>query len=469
MRVPPILLEDDFDIPPPVAGPGRRFASTPAPTAPVPEADFIADYGTGRVWLTARDPHTLHVAWDLTVHQQGLAGDALALRIYAESGHGDGFQQVSLSVKARSAFVRVERPGGNYVAEIGWLDRAGVWQAFARSATVTTPVQRAGEEPRVVQFVTVVPPMPAPPSAPFVVPSALAPPALVPATEPAVEPSAPPFEKPEIPLPALESPTAELELPPLEAMTLAPAPDEPVTISAPAPSVAPAAVPAETSGSLPVPVPPPPAHLPLKPEQPESQPAPSPAPWILAPTPAWPPAQQVALDEFVGSMMTVPQGPSSAEMVGRAGGEAGPEGQLARPSSPVEGFGLAAVGPEALSSGAAVPESAPGGRGFWFNINAELIVYGATEPDATVTIEGRPIRLRPDGSFSLRFALPDGEYTLRALAASADGAEARAARLAFVRRTGYQGAVGRHPTDPALPAPPGPAGPSASRKASRLS
>src|SRR5688572_31722682 len=31
---------------------------------------------------------------------------------------------------------------------------------------------------------------------------------------------------------------------------------------------------------------------------------------------------------------------------------------------------------------------------------------------ATVTIGGRPIRLRPDGSFSYRFSLPDGEYEL---------------------------------------------------------
>jgi hypothetical protein len=55
-----------------------------------------------------------------------------------------------------------------------------------------------------------------------------------------------------------------------------------------------------------------------------------------------------------------------------------------------------------------------GGRpeGFWFNINAELIVYGATEPTARVTVGGRPLRLRPDGTFSCRFSLPDGEYEL---------------------------------------------------------
>ena len=51
-------------------------------------------------------------------------------------------------------------------------------------------------------------------------------------------------------------------------------------------------------------------------------------------------------------------------------------------------------------------------KGFWFNVNAELIIYGATEPDAKVTLAGHEIKLRPDGSFSYRFSLPDGKYDL---------------------------------------------------------
>src|SRR5262249_2916243 len=35
-------------------------------------------------------------------------------------------------------------------------------------------------------------------------------------------------------------------------------------------------------------------------------------------------------------------------------------------------------------------------RKFWFQIDAELIVYGATEPNARVTLQGEPIKLRPD-------------------------------------------------------------------------
>jgi hypothetical protein len=92
-------------------------------------------------------------------------------------------------------------------------------------------------------------------------------------------------------------------------------------------------------------------------------------------------------------------------------------------------------------------------RGFWFNVNAELIIYGATEPDATVTIGERKIQLRPDGSFSFRFALPDGSYSLPAAAHSADGEETRLAGLSFSRSTTYTGDVGVHPQDKNLKPP----------------
>ena len=90
---------------------------------------------------------------------------------------------------------------------------------------------------------------------------------------------------------------------------------------------------------------------------------------------------------------------------------------------------------------------------FWFNINAELILYGATEPNATVTIGGRVIRLRPDGTFSYRFALPDGEYRLPVAASSPDGSDTRVAELSFTRGTQYHGEVGKHPQDPGLAKP----------------
>lgn len=62
-------------------------------------------------------------------------------------------------------------------------------------------------------------------------------------------------------------------------------------------------------------------------------------------------------------------------------------------------------------------------RKFWMVVNTELIVYGATEPDAKVTVQGIPIKLRPDGTFSLRFALPDGMQVIPVKGVSADGVD----------------------------------------------
>ncbi len=86
--------------------------------------------------------------------------------------------------------------------------------------------------------------------------------------------------------------------------------------------------------------------------------------------------------------------------------------------------------------------SSPGGeeekgKQFWFNVNAELVIYGATEPDAQVTLGGLPVKLRPDGTFSYRIALPDGQHELVAEAVSADKKEKRTAHFSFTRLTKY--------------------------------
>ena len=61
--------------------------------------------------------------------------------------------------------------------------------------------------------------------------------------------------------------------------------------------------------------------------------------------------------------------------------------------------------------------------------------------------------MRPDGTFSYRFALPDGKYDLPAVAVSASGDDARAADLKFSRETEYLGDVGATPQDPSLKTP----------------
>jgi hypothetical protein len=74
-------------------------------------------------------------------------------------------------------------------------------------------------------------------------------------------------------------------------------------------------------------------------------------------------------------------------------------------------------------------------RQFWFELDAELIVYGRTEPTAKVTLQGEPVKLRQDGTFTMRFSLPDSRQIIPAVAASADGVEERTIVLAVERNT----------------------------------
>jgi len=77
----------------------------------------------------------------------------------------------------------------------------------------------------------------------------------------------------------------------------------------------------------------------------------------------------------------------------------------------------------------------PLGRDFHFQIDAELIVYGTTEPNARVTLQGEPVQLRGDGTFTVRFSLPDSRQIIPAVASRADGGEERTIVLAVERNT----------------------------------
>lgn len=75
------------------------------------------------------------------------------------------------------------------------------------------------------------------------------------------------------------------------------------------------------------------------------------------------------------------------------------------------------------------------GRKFYFQIDAELIVYGQTEPNARVTLQGEPVKLRADGTFTMRYSLPDSRQIIPCVATSPDGVEERTIVLAVERNT----------------------------------
>jgi len=84
---------------------------------------------------------------------------------------------------------------------------------------------------------------------------------------------------------------------------------------------------------------------------------------------------------------------------------------------------ISSGGVSSFGSGALYKEAK--GRAFRLWVATELILYGGTEPDAHVAVQGKEVKLRPDGTFSLRFALPDGKIDLPVTAVSGDGLEER--------------------------------------------
>ena len=88
-----------------------------------------------------------------------------------------------------------------------------------------------------------------------------------------------------------------------------------------------------------------------------------------------------------------------------------------------------------VSSGASFFRKMQAERKFWLVVNCELIVYGATEPDAKVTVQGKEIKLRGDGTFALRYALPDGKQVIPVEATSNDGIDHRSITPIVTRKT----------------------------------
>lgn len=74
-------------------------------------------------------------------------------------------------------------------------------------------------------------------------------------------------------------------------------------------------------------------------------------------------------------------------------------------------------------------------RDFNFEVDAEMIVFGKTEPNAHVMLQGEPVQLREDGTFTVRIAMPNARQVIPAVASSADGAEQRTVVLAVERNT----------------------------------
>jgi hypothetical protein len=138
-------------------------------------------------------------------------------------------------------------------------------------------------------------------------------------------------------------------------------------------------------------------------------------------------AQRVAGSLF-GSMQHVPGSAAPEQALSSYVFPSG-VGMWAVPT--VSGLTMSGVGMSGFSA-SAVPARP---RKFWLVADAELIVYGATEPDANVTIGGRPIKLNSDGTFRFQMSFQDGLIDYPILAVAADGEQTRSIHMKFERET----------------------------------
>ncbi|MXW41449.1 MAG: DUF4912 domain-containing protein [Synechococcus sp. SB0668_bin_15] len=74
-------------------------------------------------------------------------------------------------------------------------------------------------------------------------------------------------------------------------------------------------------------------------------------------------------------------------------------------------------------------------RSFWLVADAELIVYGATDPSASLTIGEEPVPLTPEGTFRIQVPFRDGQQHYAIKAVAADGEQKREVTMAFQRTT----------------------------------
>ncbi len=431
VSLPAILLEGDEPCAAPAPASRPKFLDRPAPAGPraslageVPSAredrELPEAYGTGRLLLLARDPHCIYAHWDLSAEQlrgfNSLAVEHhLILRMHFGNLAGPIATELHVHPESRHWFAHVERDNTEYVAELGYYGPGHLWRAIAVSDAVRTPriapVEERGFQTATFRFEEPGPAAPGPfwPGAPE---RAEAQPQVQPAPgSPAVSPPA----------------TVILTVIPAGAPLLS---AQQHFAASPEPKG-----PRDDAGHT---------HA-------------TPSANAVA---DWTPAQERALSEVLGWMLLKQETIGSAEILEWLGQRRQPEvaisslaAAILEKPGPERSPGISSPGPmQALEISSPLGGVAPKRRSFWFNINAELVIYGATEPDATVRIGGRAIRLREDGSFSYRFALPDGQYPLPIAATSTDG-ETRRADLQFSRSTIYHGDVTAHPQDPSLKQP----------------
>jgi hypothetical protein len=102
------------------------------------------------------------------------------------------------------------------------------------------------------------------------------------------------------------------------------------------------------------------------------------------------------------------------------------------------------MGPPAARSGAMDDEEGEEGvPAFELDVDAEMVVYGVTQPGAYVTLQGEPVKVHADGTFRVRVEMPNRRRVLPIVASTADGAARQTVVMAVERNTKSMGPAGR--------------------------
>ena len=331
----------------------HKFDVTPAQPPPrqVFQEEHLGElpdaYGTGRLFLAARDPHWLYAYWDLNWQQmadyRSQASDGrLLLRVF-EKSHGDPIQTLALGHDSRNWYIPVNKAATTYSTELGFWRHDGHFHVVSRSREATTPPDTISSD-TTARFVTI------PIDIPF---------------------------RELFQIIRGHMRTGEALADALHRLQLAG------------------------------------FRFPFK------------LGLELGP---WTPDQAAELERILGGDLFRRIQMGSFEITE----------WLRRRMQEELSSGMFSGFSPAGASWSGAPQ-----KGFWFAVNAELVIYGATEPTAKVTIDGKPVKVRNDGTFSFHYSFPDGQYKLPIVAVSAAGDDKRDVQLTFERQSRMAGEVGK--------------------------
>lgn len=354
--------------------------------APVPEFEDLGQlpesYGEQTLYLIARDPRWLFSYWEVDWAKypaSKMQNGERKIFLKVSTASGAEESNVEINPEAKNWYVPVNHPATTYFAEIGYFDKEGEWNSIVRSGPATTPPDALSEEAQ-VNFATV------------------------------------PFH---------------LTFQRLLEMVKTTMTEGETLINALSRLQGEGRKLAFAAGSI----------------------------------PEWSEDQKRILAALFGDELVNRIGMGSGEidqllrkqlqekLSTESASEIMAKGQLAALLGPGAESSLFSAmglwGPEVTSlfsgigaSWSAQPFSVERPREFFMHVNAEVIFYGGTHPDAKVTIDGKEIALNPDGTFRYHFRFPDGNYEIPVVAQSPDKVEERSATLAFKRATGRRGDVG---------------------------